>query len=188
MCPPGWAVQRNKEQGAVNCEIGTKKCISPYNCVASHCGQKFCCGNERNLKDIETDNGAENFTTDGQSSNDGKADEFVVVSTHTRKIEVEASLGMTKEMMDVAKKVVMAAFTDFIPGTGVETDIISEAMRATFGGYWMVGDFDYYSDVAFTISRRSRHYAVFVIGERRILVAQEGNGVKKEEHEDSPSD
>uniref|UniRef100_A0A0K0FFM6 WAP domain-containing protein n=1 Tax=Strongyloides venezuelensis TaxID=75913 RepID=A0A0K0FFM6_STRVS len=56
MCPPGWSVQRqkmSKESIAVTCEVGVKKCDKPYSCVASYCGLKFCCANDRVLKNIE---------------------------------------------------------------------------------------------------------------------------------------
>uniref|UniRef100_A0A0N5C7G0 WAP domain-containing protein n=1 Tax=Strongyloides papillosus TaxID=174720 RepID=A0A0N5C7G0_STREA len=56
MCPPGWSVQRqkmSKESIAVTCEVGVKKCDKPYSCVASHCGLKFCCANDRILKNIK---------------------------------------------------------------------------------------------------------------------------------------
>ncbi|CEF59319.1 Hypothetical protein SRAE_X000107000 [Strongyloides ratti] len=56
MCPPGWSVQKqkmSKESIAVTCEVGVKKCDRPYTCVASHCGLKFCCANDKILKSFQ---------------------------------------------------------------------------------------------------------------------------------------
>ncbi|KAE9554488.1 hypothetical protein FO519_002299 [Halicephalobus sp. NKZ332] len=51
-CPLGWAVKRKDDGSVLTCEPHNpkKKCPKPYVCIASRCGIKFCCGNEKMLE------------------------------------------------------------------------------------------------------------------------------------------
>lgn len=47
-------------------------------------------------------------------------------------------------------------------------------MTAAVGGVWMAGMFDGFSDIAYTVVRRSPSYMIFTVEDRKILLAREG--------------
>uniref|UniRef100_A0A0K0E211 WAP domain-containing protein n=1 Tax=Strongyloides stercoralis TaxID=6248 RepID=A0A0K0E211_STRER len=83
MCPPGWSVQRqkmSKDNAAVTCEVGLKKCDKPYTCVASHCGLKFCCANDKILKNFQKESeeiDSEDYDYESGEIDDNKNNKYI---------------------------------------------------------------------------------------------------------------